>query len=119
MNFIADLTARDFGGYQAVLATHAEGSLEAEKLQMAQSYDAGRAREYVARLAGLTGASRPAIRSPRQRSSREVPCRHQPDCPCRADAGEWFRRYGATRTLALRWAGTVRDPVGDDCRPRS
>lgn len=56
VNFIADLTARDFGGYQAVLATHAEGSLEAEKLQMARSYDARPAREYVARLAGLPGA---------------------------------------------------------------
>jgi len=53
LNFVADLTARDYGGYQAVLATHAEGSLEAEKLQMARSYDATRAREYVARLAGL------------------------------------------------------------------
>jgi len=53
LNFISDLTARDYGGYQAVLATHAEGSLEAEKLQMARSYDAGRAKEYVAHLAGL------------------------------------------------------------------
>lgn len=53
VNFIADLTARDFGGYQAVLATHAEGSLEAEKLQMARSYDPSRARDYVSGLAGL------------------------------------------------------------------
>lgn len=54
LNFIADLTARDYGGYQAVLATHAEGSLEAEKLQIARSFDATRAREYVGRLAGIT-----------------------------------------------------------------
>ncbi|MEU4673800.1 4-hydroxyphenylacetate 3-hydroxylase C-terminal domain-containing protein [Amycolatopsis sp. NPDC023774] len=30
LNLIADLTVRDYGGYQAVLATHAEGSLKAE-----------------------------------------------------------------------------------------
>ncbi|QOV33195.1 gamma-aminobutyrate dehydratase [Streptomyces ferrugineus] len=53
LNFIGDLTARDYGGYQAVLATHAEGSLEAEKMQIARSYDPARAREYVTRLAGL------------------------------------------------------------------
>jgi aromatic ring hydroxylase len=55
MNLIADLTARDFGGYQAVLATHAEGSLEAEKMQIARSYDSARARAYASSLAGLAG----------------------------------------------------------------
>ncbi len=39
MNLIADLTARDFAGYHAVLAVHAEGSIEAEKLQILRSYD--------------------------------------------------------------------------------
>ncbi|MFD4323611.1 4-hydroxyphenylacetate 3-hydroxylase C-terminal domain-containing protein [Nocardioides sp. NPDC058538] len=39
-NFVADLTARDYGGYQRVLATHAEGSFEAEKLQILRSFDA-------------------------------------------------------------------------------
>ena len=34
MNLISDLTARDFGGYHAVLAVHAEGSIEAEKMQI-------------------------------------------------------------------------------------
>lgn len=53
MNLIGDLTARDFGGYQAVLATHAEGSLEAEKMQIARSYDSTRARAYAASLAGM------------------------------------------------------------------
>lgn len=53
MNFIADLTARDYGGYQSVLATHAEGSLEAEKLQISRSFDPTRAREYVSDLAGI------------------------------------------------------------------
>lgn len=55
LNFIADLTARDYGGYQAVLATHAEGSLEAEKLQIARSYEPTKATDYVKALAGLTG----------------------------------------------------------------
>ena len=32
MNLISDLTAGEYGGYQAVLAIHAEGSIEAEKL---------------------------------------------------------------------------------------
>ena len=53
MNLIADLTARDFGGYQAVLAVHAEGSIEAEKLQILREYDPSRAREYARRIAGL------------------------------------------------------------------
>ena len=41
INMISDLTARDFGGYHAVLAVHAEGSIEAEKMQILRSYDAG------------------------------------------------------------------------------
>lgn len=53
IHLISDLTARDFGGYQAVLATHAEGSLEAEKLQLLRSYDAGRASDYARRLANV------------------------------------------------------------------
>ncbi|MET9088361.1 4-hydroxyphenylacetate 3-hydroxylase N-terminal domain-containing protein [Streptomyces sp. NPDC004237] len=53
LNLIADLTARDFGGYQAVLATHAEGSLEAEKMQIARSYDPAEAIAYARRLARL------------------------------------------------------------------
>jgi aromatic ring hydroxylase len=54
VNFIADLTARDYGGYRAVLANHAEGSLEAEKMQIGRSYDRTRAVEYVRRLAKLS-----------------------------------------------------------------
>jgi aromatic ring hydroxylase len=53
LNLIGDLTARDFGGYQAVLAAHAEGSLEAEKMMMLKAYDPGRARALARRLAGL------------------------------------------------------------------
>ena len=38
MNFIRDLTSSDYGAYQEVLAIHAEGSLEAEKLQIFRAY---------------------------------------------------------------------------------
>jgi len=49
MNFIRDLTASDYGAYQEVLAIHAEGSLEAEKLQIFRSYtDNGSAQRVMA-----------------------------------------------------------------------
>ncbi len=48
MNFIRDLTSSDYGGYQEVLAIHAEGSLEAEKLQVFRAYnDNGGARRVM------------------------------------------------------------------------
>jgi aromatic ring hydroxylase len=53
MNLISDLTARAYGGYQAVLAVHAEGSLEAEKLAMFRSYDPTRGFDLTMKLAGL------------------------------------------------------------------
>ncbi|MFQ5427066.1 MAG: 4-hydroxyphenylacetate 3-hydroxylase N-terminal domain-containing protein [Gaiellales bacterium] len=53
MNVASDLLARDYGGYQSVLAVHAEGSLEAEKLMLYRSYDPGRALAYARELAGL------------------------------------------------------------------
>lgn len=53
MNMVSDLTSGDFGGYHAVLAIHAEGSLEAEKLMMTRAYDPRRAMEYAKQLAGL------------------------------------------------------------------
>lgn len=53
MNMVSDLTTGEFGGYHAVLAIHAEGSLEAEKLMIARAYDSRRAMEYAKRLAGL------------------------------------------------------------------
>jgi 4-hydroxybutyryl-CoA dehydratase / vinylacetyl-CoA-Delta-isomerase len=53
MNLISDLTTRDFGGYHAVLAVHAEGSIEAEKMQILRSYDAKPATSYARRLIGL------------------------------------------------------------------
>ena len=53
INLISDLTARDFGGYHAVLAVHAEGSIEAEKMQILRSYDAAPAIAYAKGLVGL------------------------------------------------------------------
>jgi 4-hydroxybutyryl-CoA dehydratase / vinylacetyl-CoA-Delta-isomerase len=53
MNLIADLTTRDFGGYQAVLAVHAEGSIEAEKMQIFRSYAVDEPLAYARRLAGV------------------------------------------------------------------
>ena len=53
LNTISDLTARDFGGYHAVLAVHAEGSIEAEKMQIFRAYEPGRAIAYARQLAGL------------------------------------------------------------------
>ena len=53
MNLASDLLAREYAGYQSVLAVHAEGSLEAEKLQTFRAYDATRALAYARTLAGL------------------------------------------------------------------
>jgi aromatic ring hydroxylase len=53
MNLASDLLARDYAGYQSVLAVHAEGSLEAEKLMLYRSYDPQPALEQARRLAGL------------------------------------------------------------------
>ncbi|HEX6031590.1 MAG TPA: 4-hydroxyphenylacetate 3-hydroxylase N-terminal domain-containing protein [Tepidiformaceae bacterium] len=53
LNMVSDLTTGDFGGYHAVLAIHAEGSLEAEKLMIYRAYDGRRTLEYAKQLAGL------------------------------------------------------------------
>ena len=57
LNFIRDLTASDYGAYQEVLAIHAEGSLEAEKLQVFRAYNengsAARVIKLARRMAGL------------------------------------------------------------------
>lgn len=47
VNLISDLTTGEFGGYQATLAIHAEGSLEAEKLTILREYDQERAKTYA------------------------------------------------------------------------
>jgi len=53
INLASELTARDYAGYQSVLAVHAEGSLEAEKLMLHRSYDPEPALEFVRRLTGI------------------------------------------------------------------
>lgn len=59
VNLISDMTARDFGGYQAVLAVHAEGSIEAEKMQLLRSYDPTAAVTYARHLARLDETATP------------------------------------------------------------
>ncbi len=50
INLIGDITTGQWGGYQSVLATHAEGSLEAEKMMIARAFDDTRARAMVAQV---------------------------------------------------------------------
>lgn len=50
---IGDMTASDYGGYQEVLAVHAEGGFEAEKLQTYREYDFGTAAAYARKLANI------------------------------------------------------------------
>jgi aromatic ring hydroxylase len=56
LNFVKDLTSSEYGGYQEVLAIHAEGSLEAEKLMISRAYDGRRTLDLAKRMAGLTPA---------------------------------------------------------------
>ena len=53
LSLVRDLVASEFATYQEVLAVHAEGSIEAEKLALLRSYDTGPALDFVRRLAGL------------------------------------------------------------------
>ena len=53
MHLIADITARDFAGYHAVLAIHAEGSVEAEKMQILRSYRPTKALALARKFAGI------------------------------------------------------------------
>ncbi len=53
LNLISDLTSSDFGGYQEVLAVHAEGGFEAEKLQAYREYDFKTVAAYARKLAGV------------------------------------------------------------------
>ena len=52
LNLISDLTASDYGGYQEVLAVHAEGGFEAEKLQAYREYDFKTVADYARKVAG-------------------------------------------------------------------
>jgi 4-hydroxybutyryl-CoA dehydratase / vinylacetyl-CoA-Delta-isomerase len=53
INLVKELTATDFAGYQAVLAIHAEGSIEAEKLAMVREHDSTRCLALAKQLAGI------------------------------------------------------------------
>ena len=53
LNLISDLTSSDYGGYQEVLAVHAEGGFEAEKLQAYREYDFKTVAAYARKLAGI------------------------------------------------------------------
>jgi 4-hydroxybutyryl-CoA dehydratase / vinylacetyl-CoA-Delta-isomerase len=57
INLVKELTATDFSGYQAVLAIHAEGSIEAEKLAMVREHDSLRCKQLAKRLAGIVDAA--------------------------------------------------------------
>ena len=57
LNMISDLTASDFGGYQEVLAIHAEGSIEAEKMTIHREFDFRDNLELAKYLAGLEHAT--------------------------------------------------------------
>ncbi|MFQ5896429.1 MAG: 4-hydroxyphenylacetate 3-hydroxylase N-terminal domain-containing protein [Nitrospinota bacterium] len=50
---IAEITASDYAGYQGVLAIHAEGSVEAEKLTLLRAHDPSPAIAYAKELAGI------------------------------------------------------------------
>jgi aromatic ring hydroxylase len=52
-NLIRDYFASDFGGYHELLAIHAEGSLEAQKITILRGFDASAARAFAADCAGL------------------------------------------------------------------
>jgi aromatic ring hydroxylase len=58
-NLISDLTAGEYAGYQGVLAVHAEGSIEAEKLTILAQYDREHAVRYARWLGGLDDSPRP------------------------------------------------------------
>jgi aromatic ring hydroxylase len=56
---ISDLTVGEYGGYQSVLAVHAEGSIEAEKMTILAQYDREGAANYAAWLAGIDDSGAP------------------------------------------------------------
>ena len=56
INFVKDLTSSEYGGYQEVLAIHAEGSLEAEKLMISRAYNGRRTLDLARRMAGVERA---------------------------------------------------------------
>ncbi len=61
LTLVKDLVASEFSAYQEVLAVHAEGSLEAEKMMVLRSYDSRGAVAFVRNLAGLS--AKPAVKT--------------------------------------------------------
>ena len=53
MNLISEITSTDFAGYQAVLAIHAEGSIEAEKMTIMKEHEIEKSIEYAKWLAKI------------------------------------------------------------------
>ncbi len=53
LNLVSDLTSSEYGGYQEVLAVHAEGGFEAEKLQAYREYDFKTVANYARKVAGV------------------------------------------------------------------
>ena len=53
MNLISEITSTDFAGYQAVLAIHAEGSIEAEKMTIIKEHEIEKSIEYAKWLAKI------------------------------------------------------------------
>ncbi len=53
INLIRDLAASDFGGYHELLAIHAEGSLEAQKITIFRGYDLLQCMQVAKKVAGI------------------------------------------------------------------
>ncbi len=56
-NLVRDLTASAFGGYNQLLAIHAEGSLEAQKITILRDYDIDRCKKLVRTVIEASGSA--------------------------------------------------------------
>jgi 4-hydroxybutyryl-CoA dehydratase/vinylacetyl-CoA-Delta-isomerase len=63
-NLVRDLTASDLGGYLEVLAIHAEGSLETQKLTVLMDADLEPYKAYAKRVAGIEAEAGTPARVP-------------------------------------------------------
>ena len=72
LNLVSDLTTGEFGGYQAVLAIHAEGSIEAEKLTIVAQYPREEAMRNARWLAGLGEGVRVEREQPKRPGARST-----------------------------------------------
>jgi len=63
-NLVRDLTASDLGGYLEVLAIHAEGSLETQKLTVLMDTDLEPYKAYAKRVAGIAAEAGTPARVP-------------------------------------------------------